>query len=112
MLRDKKCTVPSRQYSCKRGIIRVAIDSFALRREHEGYFMSKNDWGLCKDCKWWQIEPEATVDDRTVGECIDEKLQPFLIRISGNGGCSRFQKGTSARAVGSSDKPPTAAPSR
>jgi hypothetical protein len=32
--------------------------------------MAKN-WGLCKERKWWQIEPDATVTDQTVGECID-----------------------------------------
>lgn len=74
--------------------------------------MSKAKWGICKECKWWQIEPHATIEDQTVGECIDEKLQPFLIRISGNGGCSRFQEGTPARAAGSSNKPPTAKPTR
>jgi hypothetical protein len=72
----------------------------------------EKEWGLCKDCRWWQIEPEATVDDRTVGQCIEEKLQPYLIRISGNGGCLRFQKGKPAHAAGASDKPPSAKPSR
>jgi hypothetical protein len=74
--------------------------------------MSDQKWGLCKDCKWWQIEPLATVENQTLGECIDDRLQPFLIRISGNGGCSRFQKGKPARATGSSDKPPSAKPTR
>jgi len=35
--------------------------------------MSKK-WGLCKDCKWWQIEPGASVGNLTQGECIDERV--------------------------------------
>jgi hypothetical protein len=66
------------------------------------------DWGLCKDCKWWQIEPGAAVADRTMGLCIDEKLQPFLVRISGNSGCNRFMQGEPARATGSAACPPLA----
>jgi hypothetical protein len=49
-----------------------------------------NQWGLCKDCKWWQIEPEAAVENLTLGLCIDEDLQPFVVRVSGNSGCNRF----------------------
>lgn len=71
-----------------------------------------SDWGLCKDCKWWQIEPDAAVEDATMGLCIDEDLQPFVLRISGNGGCKRFMAGTPARAAGSSGQPPTAKPQR
>ena len=70
------------------------------------------DWGLCVDCKWWQIEPRASVEHLTVGLCIEEKLQSFRLRISGNGGCNRFQAGTPARAKGSSGHPPTAKPMR
>ena len=43
-------------------------------------------WGLCKECKWWQIEPDSTGDDHALGLCIDEELQPFLLRINGSGG--------------------------
>jgi hypothetical protein len=71
-----------------------------------------NNWGLCKDCKWWQIEPSASVEHLTVGLCIEEKLQSFRLRISGNGGCNRFKAGTPARAKGSSGQPPTAKPVR
>jgi hypothetical protein len=69
-------------------------------------------WGLCKDCKWWQIEPDASVAAGTIGMCIDDDLMPYLIRISGNGGCNHFMEGTPARATGSSDQPPTAKASR
>jgi hypothetical protein len=69
-------------------------------------------WGLCRDCKWWQIEPGSSGGDHAIGMCIDEDLQPYLLRISGNGGCSRFMAGTPARAEGSSSAPPTAVPIR
>jgi hypothetical protein len=65
------------------------------------------DWGLCKDCKWWQIEPDAKVSDRAVGVCIEESLQEFRLRIAGNGGCTMFVAGKPARHEGSADKPPT-----
>lgn len=71
-----------------------------------------NQWGLCKDCKWWQIEPEASIADQTMGLCIEETLQNYRVRISGNGGCTLFMSGKPARAEGSSCKPPTAAPTR
>jgi hypothetical protein len=74
--------------------------------------MADSEWGLCKDCKWWQIEPKAAVQNLTMGLCIDEKLQRFLLRVSGNSGCNRFMPGKPARAAGSSEAPPTAEPVR
>lgn len=69
-------------------------------------------WGLCRDCKWWQIEPSASGGDRDMGMCIEQQLQPYRLRITGNGGCTRFEAGTPARAEGSSTAPPTALPTR
>jgi hypothetical protein len=69
-------------------------------------------WGLCKSCKWWQIALEAKVKNATMGLCIDEKLQRYLLRVSGNSGCNRFMKGKPAHAPGSSGTPPTAKPVR
>jgi hypothetical protein len=69
-------------------------------------------WGLCQDCKWWQIEPSSDGGGDDLGLCIDEKLQPFVVRISGDGGCNRFMAGEPARAVGSSEAPPSAKPVR
>ena len=69
-------------------------------------------WGFCKDCKWWQIEPDSTGDDHAFGLCIDEELQPFLLRINGSGGCNNFMEGEPARAKGSGAAPPTAKPVR
>ncbi len=43
-------------------------------------------WGLCKDCKWWQIEPKAPAKNLTMGLCIDDKLLKFELRVSGNSG--------------------------
>lgn len=74
--------------------------------------MSDSDWGLCKDCKWWQIEPKGAIENLTMGECIDEQLQPFVLRVSGNSGCNRFDHGKPARAKGSGAAPPTAKPTR
>ncbi len=74
--------------------------------------MSENQWGLCKKCKWWQIEPEATIKDDTTGLCIDENLQPYQLLVSGASGCNKFTSGTPARAKGSASKPPSAEPTR
>ena len=71
-----------------------------------------SEWGLCKDCEWWQIEPRAPVADKTMGLCIEESLQPFRVRVSGNSGCNLYAEGSPARAKGSSDAPPTAEPTR
>jgi hypothetical protein len=73
---------------------------------------SKSEWGLCKDCKWWQLDPKADPNNLTLGLCIDEKLQPFLLRVSGISGCNRFAPGKPAHAAGSSSAPPTAEPTR
>jgi hypothetical protein len=67
---------------------------------------------MCRDCKWWQIEPASSGGERDVGMCIEEVLRPYLLRIGGNGGCARFVEGTPARAEGSSTAPPTALPTR
>jgi hypothetical protein len=74
--------------------------------------MKQSKWGLCKSCKWWQIELGASVKNATMGLCIDDKLQPFILRVSGNSGCTRYMKGTPARAPGSAGAPPTAKPVR
>lgn len=74
--------------------------------------MAASNWGLCKDCQWWQIEPEASVANTTMGVCIEERLQPFQLRVSGNSGCNRHAAGQPARAEGSGAAPPTAKPQR
>jgi hypothetical protein len=74
--------------------------------------MTGVEWGKCKDCKWFQVEPSANVANNTMGLCIDEKLLRFRLRVSGNSGCNRFMAGKVAHAEGSSCSPPTAAASR
>jgi hypothetical protein len=69
--------------------------------------MAEMSWGFCKDCKWWQIEPGAKVSKTTMGLCIDEKLQPFLLSVSGDSGCNRFMEGEPTTAKGSSEEPAT-----
>ena len=73
--------------------------------------MSEN-WGVCKECEWWQIDPQASVEDLTMGFCIDNDLVSYQIRVSGNSGCNRFLEGKPARAEGSSGRPPTSKPQR
>lgn len=70
------------------------------------------EWGLCIQCKWWQVEPDAALEKSTHGLCIDEKLQSFLLRVSGGSGCNRFANGVPARASGSGSCPPVARPVR
>lgn len=74
--------------------------------------MANSKWGLCKQCEWWQIELKAKPLNDTLGLCIDEKIYPFRMRVSGNSGCNRFMKGEPAHAPGSSKAPPTAKPIR
>ncbi len=71
-----------------------------------------DQWGLCKRCQWWQIEPSAKIEDVTLGLCIDEKLQLYRLLVSGNSGCNRFMKGSPAQVEGSSSQPPTVSPTR
>ena len=77
--------------------------------------MSNQDsdsWGPCISCKWWQLEPGAKVEELTAGYCIEESLQSFQLRVTGNSGCNKYVPGTAARGKGSSEKPPAAAPAR
>jgi hypothetical protein len=74
--------------------------------------MRESDWGLCQECKWWQIEPKAKPADDVMGLCIDEELQEFRLLVSGNSGCNRFMAGEPAHARGSATAPPTAQPTR
>jgi hypothetical protein len=74
--------------------------------------MTTSNWGLCKDCEWWQTEPEVKLNNTTMGLCTEDDLQPFHLRVSGNSGCNHYSPGEPARAAGSSAAPPTAAPQR
>lgn len=74
--------------------------------------MANTNWGLCKECKWWQLEPKAPPTNTTAGLCIEERLQPFRLRVTGISGCDRFMEGKPAHAKGSGSAPPTAKPTR
>lgn len=70
------------------------------------------EWGLCRECRWWQIEPDVMIKNDTIGACIDEELQPYKISVTATSGCAMFSRGTPARAAGSSRQPPEAKPTR
>lgn len=74
--------------------------------------MAENNWGHCQDCQWFQVEPDASVDESTPGHCIQPELQPFMLRVSGASGCNHFLAGQNARAEGASAEPPVAVSSR
>ena len=74
--------------------------------------MATSEWGKCKDCKWFQIEPGADAGNNTMGLCIEKELQRFRLRFSGNSGCNCFLAGKVAHAEGSSGAPPVAAATR
>lgn len=74
--------------------------------------MADSNWGLCRDCKWWQLEPRANIANTTLGLCIEEQLQPYQLRVSGTSGCNVFTPGKPAHAKGSATAPPTAAATR
>lgn len=73
---------------------------------------NSSQWGQCMECKWWQVEPDAALSPATHGLCITEPLQPYLLRVSAASGCAGYTQGEPARAKGSADIPPTAAPVR
>jgi hypothetical protein len=47
-----------------------------------------------------------------MGLCIEEDLQRFRLRVSGNSGCNKFKPGKVAHAAGSSSAPPVAEATR
>jgi hypothetical protein len=71
-----------------------------------------SNWDICIKCKWWQVEPAAALASTTYGLCIEQSLQPYLLRVSGSSGCGLFVEGEPARAEGSGACPPTAKPTR
>jgi hypothetical protein len=68
------------------------------------------DWGLCVDCRFWQIETKAIATHQTAGVCLQPELRRFRLRVTGNSGCQQFEKGETARGEGSSLKPPPQSP--
>lgn len=45
-----------------------------------------------------EIEPEATIENQTMGSCIEEGLQSSQLLVSGENGCNRFYEGMTAHA--------------
>lgn len=70
----------------------------------------KKQWGLCKGCKWWQLEPEDRAGNNSLGLCIEEHLQAYRLRVNGASGCNEFQAGRHPHVAGSAAAPPTAEP--
>ncbi len=66
------------------------------------------EWGLCVDCRFWQIEPKAIATHQTAGLCSQPELSRHRLRVTGNSGCQEFAKGATTRGEGSSIKPPPA----
>jgi hypothetical protein len=64
--------------------------------------MAASDWGICQECQWWQIDPEASVANTTMGLCIEDTLRPFRLRVSGHSGCTHYTPGEPGHAAGSS----------
>jgi len=71
-----------------------------------------SNWGLCIGCQWWQVEPDKALASTTHGLCIEQSLQPYLLRVDGGSGCGLYLAGEPGRASGSGACPPTARPMR
>jgi hypothetical protein len=65
-----------------------------------------HEWGLCKNCEYWQVEPKAQVADATLGHCVHEELEHFNLRVSGQSGCNHYAPGQPKREEGASAAPP------
>ena len=70
------------------------------------------NWGLCINCKWWQTEPAAALASTTHGRCIEQSLQPYLLRVSGGSGCGLFVEGEPTRVEGAGGCPPIVTPTQ
>ncbi|MHC5540746.1 hypothetical protein ACYOEI_21205 [Singulisphaera rosea] len=69
--------------------------------------MADKNWGECKGCKYFEIEPGARAGDRTMGLCIVHELETYRLRVSGASGCTLFEHGKVAHAEGASKAPPS-----
>jgi hypothetical protein len=58
------------------------------------------------------LEPRVKAANNTMGLCIEEELQRFRLRVSGNSGYNHFVSGAVAHAQGSSCAPPVATATR
>jgi hypothetical protein len=68
--------------------------------------MASENWGECKGCRYFEVEPDASAQDNTMGLCIVHELEPYRLRVSGTSGCTLFEHGEVAHAEGASKSPP------
>jgi hypothetical protein len=52
-----------------------------------------DDWGLCMDCKWWQIEPEVKIEPRTLDSALTRTCSRISCACPGDSGCNHFMAG-------------------
>jgi hypothetical protein len=81
---------------------------FAARQQKigRGGCIMNDNWGLCRACRWWQIEPDAAINEKTIGRCVEEHLVELQLSVMGHCGCSHFVEGRPLRVEGSSEQPP------
>ena len=68
--------------------------------------MANTNWGECKGCRHFEVEPGAMASAQTMGLCIVHEHELHQLRVSGACGCTQFTQGEVAHAEGASDVPP------
>ncbi|WP_435020000.1 hypothetical protein TA3x_001591 [Tundrisphaera sp. TA3] len=68
--------------------------------------MSNQNWGECKSCRHFEIEPAASAAANTMGLCIVHEHEMQHLRVSGSCGCDLHADGQAAHAKGASRVPP------
>lgn len=48
--------------------------------------MASENWGECKGCKYFEVEPDAKAEDYTMGLCTVPESEPYRLRVSGVSG--------------------------
>ena len=64
---------------------------------------SDSEWGPCRDCKWWQIEPDAVIADPDSGIYVD----PDRIRAVSHRGAQFDVRGVATLPAGPLKLPAT-----
>lgn len=70
--------------------------------------MANANWGECKGCRHFEVEPGVAAEANTMGLCIVHEHEIHQLRVSGACGCSQFAQGEAAHAEGASAVPPHA----
>ena len=68
--------------------------------------MANSNWGECKACRHFEVEPGVAPEPNTMGLCIVHEHEVHKLRVSGACGCSQFNEGDAAHAEGASEAPP------